>query len=55
VAALAARLESYAAAPVRYRPAPAAAPIDWPGHVDAVLAAYAEAQPAGSGTHVTRH
>ena len=29
---------------------PAAAPIDWAGHVDAVLAAYAEARPAGSGT-----
>ena len=40
---LAARLAAFAAGPDRYRPAPAAAPIDWPGHLEAVLAAYAEA------------
>jgi glycosyltransferase involved in cell wall biosynthesis len=53
-AALAARLETYATTPEQFRPVPAAAPIDWPGHLDAVLAAYAEAQPAGAGTHATR-
>ncbi len=55
VAALAACLEAYAGAPERFRPVPVAAPIDWAGHLDAVLEAYAEARSAGSGTHVSRH
>ncbi|MGZ4689811.1 MAG: glycosyltransferase family 4 protein [Acidimicrobiia bacterium] len=51
VDALARRLEAFAASPARYRPTPAAAPIDWSGHVEAVLAAYAEARPAVPGAH----
>jgi glycosyltransferase involved in cell wall biosynthesis len=49
VGALADRMTTYAAAPELYRPAPAAAPIDWPTHVEGVLAAYAA---AGRGSAV---
>ena len=44
--ALADRMAAFAAGPERYRPAPEAAPIDWPGHLDAVLAAYGRAGPS---------
>lgn len=42
--ALARRFEAFAAAPGRYLPAPAAAPIDWTSHLALVLAAYADAR-----------
>ena len=41
--ALAQRLEMFAASPAPFVAAPAAAPIDWDGHVALVLAAYADA------------
>lgn len=41
--ALAQRLEAFAAAPDRYVPAAAAAPIDWSRHIALVLEAYADA------------
>jgi glycogen(starch) synthase len=44
VGALADRMQAFATAPDRYRPPPEAAPIDWSGHLDVVLAAYAEAR-----------
>ncbi len=47
VGALADRMTAYAAAPEQYRPAPAAAPIDWPGHLAGVLDAYTA---AGAGS-----
>jgi glycosyltransferase involved in cell wall biosynthesis len=42
-AQLADRMTAFARAPARYRPVPEAAPIDWPGHLGAVLAAYGRA------------
>jgi glycosyltransferase involved in cell wall biosynthesis len=48
--ALAQRLEAFVRAPARYVPDPEAAPIDWPSHVDLVLAAYADA-----GAHQPAH
>jgi glycosyltransferase involved in cell wall biosynthesis len=44
--ALADRLAMFATGPAAFRPAPAAAPIDWEGHLELVLAAYADARPA---------
>lgn len=44
--ALADRLATFAADPAPFRPAPAAAPIDWEQHLDLVLAAYADARTA---------
>jgi glycosyltransferase involved in cell wall biosynthesis len=46
VGALTDRLAAFAASPARYRPVPEAAPIDWRGHLEAVLTAYAEARAA---------
>lgn len=46
--ALADRMKTYAAEPQRYRPSPEAAPIDWRGHLDAVLAAYVDARPSSA-------
>jgi glycosyltransferase involved in cell wall biosynthesis len=44
VDALAARLSTFAANPSAFVTAPAAAPIDWSGHLDGVFAAYTDAQ-----------
>jgi glycosyltransferase involved in cell wall biosynthesis len=41
--ALAGSLRAFAAEPDRYRAAPALAPVDWTGHLDALLAAYRDA------------
>jgi glycogen synthase len=49
-AALAARISAFAAAPAQHRPAPEAAPIDWPGHLDGVLRAYDDARRGRSAT-----
>jgi len=43
VEALAASLRAFAADPDRYRAAPALAPMDWAGHLDALLTAYRDA------------
>jgi len=51
--ALASRMATFAAAPAAYRPRPEAAPIDWPGHLDAVLGAYAEARGSAAPAHET--
>jgi glycosyltransferase involved in cell wall biosynthesis len=48
VAALGARLRTYAEGPEAFRPLAAAAPLDWPGHLDAVLTAYADARAHGA-------
>ena len=44
VGALADRLRTFAAAPARFRPVPAAAPLDWLAHLDGVLEAYEDAR-----------
>lgn len=44
--ALADRMVAFAATPERFRPVAEAAPIDWPGHLAAVLDAYTRARPA---------
>lgn len=44
VDALADRLRTFAAEPTRFRPEPAAAPLDWPAHLDGVLEAYGDAR-----------
>jgi glycogen(starch) synthase len=49
--ALAERMAAFAAAPADFRPEPAAAPVDWPGHLDAVLGAYADALDAATTAH----
>jgi glycosyltransferase involved in cell wall biosynthesis len=38
------RLHAFAADPAHFRPRPEAAPVDWAGHLDGVLAAYADAR-----------
>jgi glycosyltransferase involved in cell wall biosynthesis len=43
VTELAARLRDFAADPARYVPEPAAAPLDWDGHLAGILSAYREA------------
>jgi glycosyltransferase involved in cell wall biosynthesis len=42
--ALADRMVEFASRPERYRPVPEAAPLDWAGHLDGVLAAYDRAR-----------
>jgi glycosyltransferase involved in cell wall biosynthesis len=43
-AALVDRLHAFAAEPARFRPRPEAAPVDWAGHLDGVMDAYADAR-----------
>lgn len=50
-AALADRMVAFARSPEQFRPAPAAAPIDWPGHLEALLGAYERAGASRSGGH----
>ncbi len=52
--ALADRMQAFAAAPADYRVEPAGAPMDWPGHLDAVLGAYADAIGAATAAHGKR-
>jgi glycosyltransferase involved in cell wall biosynthesis len=54
VAALGDRLHRFAAAPARYRPVPEAEPVDWPGHLDGVLAAYEDARQIAATKSRTR-
>lgn len=44
--ALVDRLQTYATGPGRFRPPPAAAPLDWDGHLAGVLRAYSDAADA---------
>ena len=43
-AALRERLHAFASDPARFRPQPEAAPVDWAGHLEGVLGAYADAR-----------
>lgn len=49
VGVLADRLRTFAAAPARFRPEPAAASTDWPAHLEGVLTAYEDARRARRG------
>lgn len=51
VGALVDRLRVFAAAPATYRPVPAAAPVDWAGHLEGVLGAYEDARRVAAAAH----